>query len=485
MRTPSRLRVLLIAEACHPTGFETKPVGYHLARALASRDDLEHVEARQTSADELAQMVEQNSEQFDLIIINSVAQYFPDLEYLLDTLATAEQLLSENGRIFLGDLRSLPLLESYHASVQLFQAENESSTEKLGERFRQRVEQEEELLLDPEFTRALSKRLPTLKSLQLNLKRGTARNEMSCFRYDAILGKSSSPRTLSAPKYEWQINSTLDDLRTQLQSLDDKALLVTGIGDARLQPEMEILAELANPADENTVGSLRNTIETAETNGVQPEELFSLAKETGTELQTIGTAPGRFNALFTPGGSIADGRLLLPARDLTLEQCANNPMQGRIQRSLVPALKEHLRASLPDYMVPGVFSILDQFPLTPNGKIDRKALPAPEQGSTQTYTPPRNETEETLVSIWEDLLGIDQAGVLDDFFGLGGHSLLATQLISRIRDQLEVNLPLNSLFDNPTIAGLAEAIATLRWALTGTAQDDDSDDDEHLEEIEI
>ena len=115
-------------------------------------------------------------------------------------------------------------------------------------------------------------------------------------------------------------------------------------------------------------------------------------------------------------------------------------------------------------------------------KLDRNALPAPDQGSTQTYTPPRTETEERLVAIWEDLLGLDQVGVMDDFFGLGGHSLLATQLVSRIRDQLNVTLPLNSLFDDPTVAGLASAVDTLLWALEDSA-DDEADDD--LEELEI
>jgi acyl carrier protein len=241
-----------------------------------------------------------------------------------------------------------------------------------------------------------------------------------------------------------------------------------------------------NPEQELSAGNLRQEISADNSAGVQADTLHALAEAASVDLQLIGTTPGRYNALFTPKNSRIDGRIMLPTRDLSLTQCCNNPMQGRMQRNLVPALKDHLRLSLPEYMVPGVFSVLDKFPLTPNGKIDRKALPAPDQAITQSYTPPRTPTEESLVLIWEDLLGIDQVGVMDDFFGLGGHSLLATQLVSRIRDQLQVSLPLNSLFDNPTVAGLAEAVDTLRWALDDAAQGDtDQDDDDDLEEIEI
>ncbi|MBS93715.1 MAG: non-ribosomal peptide synthetase [Chromatiales bacterium] len=445
----------------------------------ASRDDLGHVEAMQLPADDLKAL---GNEKFDLVIINSVAQYFPDREYLLDVLGTVTKLLTNNGEIFLGDLRSLPLLEAYHASVQLHQAEPELGLDELAEHIRQRLDQEEELAIDPEFFRAIQELLPTLGHLRLHLKRGTVRNEMSCFRYDAVLA-TGKKRTAAAPhRYECQHDATAASIAAELETLPENGLLVTGITDPRLQPEINAMARLADAGDDAMAGQLRIELEKLAPAGIQVEELYKLAEAAGVELQTLGTAPGRYNTLFLPAESTADGYALLPARDLTLERCTNNPMQGRVQRSLVPALKEHLGQSLPDYMVPGIFSILDRFPLTPNGKIDRKALLAPEQGSMQTYTPPRNPTEEALVTIWEDLLGIDQAGVLDDFFGLGGHSLLATQLISRIRDQQNVSLPLNTLFDNPTIAGLAEAIEMLRWAINEDVGDDDA---EGLEEIEI
>ncbi len=176
---------------------------------------------------------------------------------------------------------------------------------------------------------------------------------------------------------------------------------------------------------------------------------------------------------------------MLTHNTMQLDECCNNPLKGKVQRNLVPALKEFLRQKVPDYMVPGIFLTLDAFPLTPNGKIDRKALPAPEQGAMHSYIEPRTETEAALAAIWENLLGLDQVGALDDFFALGGHSLLATQLMSRIREQLGLNLPLNTLFDHPTVAELAEAADTLRWATSATDADLDPAADGEIEELEI
>ena len=124
------------------------------------------------------------------------------------------------------------------------------------------------------------------------------------------------------------------------------------------------------------------------------------------------------------------------------------------------ALRAHVQESLPTYMVPHRFLFLDAFPLTPNGKVDRKALPDPANFALRSdnYVPPRSPIEEALVTIWQNLLNAPQVGIEDNFFELGGHSLLATQMVSRVRQTLNVELPLRALFEAGTIADLAKVV---------------------------
>jgi amino acid adenylation domain-containing protein len=121
-------------------------------------------------------------------------------------------------------------------------------------------------------------------------------------------------------------------------------------------------------------------------------------------------------------------------------------------------LRELLKERLPDYMMPSVFVWLAEMPLTQNGKVDRKRLPAPEQTREAVeadFVTPRTATQEVLAGIWAQVLGVERAGIRDDFFELGGHSLLATQIISRVRETFHVEIPLRSLFGAPTVEGLA------------------------------
>lgn len=125
------------------------------------------------------------------------------------------------------------------------------------------------------------------------------------------------------------------------------------------------------------------------------------------------------------------------------------------------ALRRNLKERLPQYMVPAAFVLMEKFPLTSNGKIDRKSLPAFSQETTQLsqdLVSPRTETEKALAAIWGELLKVESVGVNDSFFDLGGHSLLAIKAVSRIRDVFEVDLPAQILFENSTIAELAELL---------------------------
>jgi acyl carrier protein len=149
-------------------------------------------------------------------------------------------------------------------------------------------------------------------------------------------------------------------------------------------------------------------------------------------------------------------------RPTSWPQYANNPLEGRFTRNLVPKLRSLLQEQLPEYMVPSAFVLMGSMPLTPHGKINRKALPAPEQARPELadiYIAPRTQTEKDLAGMFAHILGVTQVGLHDNFFELGGHSLLATQLLSRIRETFsEKKISLHQIFEFPTVAGLAREI---------------------------
>ncbi len=155
----------------------------------------------------------------------------------------------------------------------------------------------------------------------------------------------------------------------------------------------------------------------------------------------------RLIAYFVPRSELLD--------QTETETNGSNPAPDALTTT---ALQNYLRARLPEYMVPLTFVALERLPTLPNGKIDRKTLPAPDKRAN-TYVAPRNQTEERLAEFWSEILGVERVGVNDNFFDLGGHSLLATQAISRIRETFQTDLSLRSFFAAPTIAALSVRIA--------------------------
>ena len=155
-------------------------------------------------------------------------------------------------------------------------------------------------------------------------------------------------------------------------------------------------------------------------------------------------------------------------RDCVVVASKDDPGDARLLAYLVPNdshrppiedLRTHLKRVLPDYMVPSAFAFLDTIPLTPNGKVDRNALPIPGADTSDLivgYVAPRNKIESVMAEIWAEILGIEKVGVFDHFFELGGHSLAAARFIGRLKALFQIDVPLRSIFIEPTIAGMSK-----------------------------
>ena len=133
----------------------------------------------------------------------------------------------------------------------------------------------------------------------------------------------------------------------------------------------------------------------------------------------------------------------------------------------VDALRPYLESMLPEHMTPAAFTVLEALPLSPNGKVDRRGLPAPEFVAGANRTAPRDMLEQRLVALWERMLDVRGIGIRDNFFTLGGHSLTALRLMAEVEKDFSVRLPVSAIFQNPTIEGFAPALrqhASLTWS---------------------
>ncbi|MEA5582039.1 amino acid adenylation domain-containing protein [Nodularia harveyana UHCC-0300] len=409
---------------------------------------------------------------FDTVVINSVIQYFPSIDYLMEVLANAFQAIATEGCIFIGDVRSLPLLEAFHASVQLAQSPPSLSTGDLQQRIHRNLHQDSELVIDPDFFTALQQRFPQISHVQTQIKRGEYHNELTQFRYDVTLhiGNAVTPVVVTE-WWDWQQdNLTLPLVKKFLTTDAPEVFGIKNIPNGRLTTEMKLLELLADMPEQSTVGELNAALKTA-TAGIDPEEFWQWEEELSLKVHInwSATNKGNYDVVFIKGHQdilpiFADSQTIKAGRNY-----ANNLLQGQLARKLVPQLRSFLKDKLPGYMMPNSFMLLSELPLTPNGKVDRVVLPVPnlELSRTVSFVTPRTPEEEEIAAIVAEVLGLEEIGVYDNFFELGGHSLLATQVISRLQAAFAVELPLRSLFEAPSVVELDQLISQLRQTGTG------------------
>lgn len=421
------------------------------------------VQLLQRTADDFQNL---EPESFDVVILNSIAQYFPDIDYLVRVLEGACRVVSRGGSIFLGDVRNFALLEAFHTSLQLHSAPDSLSLTEFRERVRKSMAQEQELTIDPAFFSALQRRLPRISEVEVQPKRGRYLNELTRFRYDVVLRVGGVAELESDPtRVEWR---GVPALRDVLQSTKQDLVVVDDVPDARVGESVRAVERLATRDGERTAGDLRARLSFE---GIAPEELWALGDELPFEIG-VGWSADQARAgllrIVCRRRSAKRALNLVPllALDAPLEKpltaFANEPILRDGERRLVPLFRAFLQERLPDYMIPSSFVLMDALPLTPNGKVDLRSLAPPEPARPDLedrYLEPSTLAETKLTRIWAQVLGLDRVGVRDNFFELGGDSILSIQVVARAR-QAGLELTPKQFFQHQTIAELAAVVET-------------------------
>ncbi|MCC6848188.1 MAG: amino acid adenylation domain-containing protein [Deltaproteobacteria bacterium] len=423
----------------------------------------------------------------DLVLLNSVAQYFPSLAYLRAVLVNAWAMLDEAGAIFVGDVRSLPLARTLHTSVELARAPGRCAVGEVRARIEHGLAREHELLIDPAFFAALARTHGG--TVDVELKRGRVHNELTRFRYDVTWRRGGDAAGPEDAVVRFAAYPTLAEVRGRLVETPAAALVLHDVPNPRLQREVLAVELLAAARDAARVEDVRDEIAARPlAPGLDPEDLWTSPLGADRDLVIGWSRAGldRYDARLRPrrcgargGGAdrAARGRGF-PGAPLSgsVEAAAhaNDPGGTATIGARLEALRAFVRARLPEASVPATFVAVPEVPRTPNGKVDHAALAA--HGEAGIPVPcdalPASSLERAVAAIWGRFLGVSEVGRDDDFFALGGDSLLVYRVLRALRAEVGVELDPERFLARPTVAGAAAAIAAAAFAGLDAAEAD-------------
>jgi amino acid adenylation domain-containing protein len=444
----------LCADATEYWGTDISATGLAASARIAASAGRDDVRLLLRPADDLQGIPQQY---FDLVILNSVAQYFPSSEYLHRVLRGAVGSVRSGGAVFVGDVRRLHSQRLFCASVELARATPETSLDQIEGLASQRAERDQELLLDPEWFDNYATSDPRVLRVEVLPKRGQTTTEMGKYRMDVLLfvGEGGA-RSVVPTALLWNGSESVARALA-LTAQQPPAIVIENVADARVARECRTLAALdaRSVTGLTTVGDLMRYGQQKDAIPAADADDFVGASVPGYVVSVRPVDAGHFDVVFKS----------LTHRDATLARSphvaaaalASFPLADAADASSTQKLRASLKERLPEYMVPVAFVFLDALPLTPNGKVDRRALPAPENlrpELDEPYVAPRSPVEEVLAGIWADVLKVERVGVQDNFFALGGDSLRALRCAARA-SAAGTLLTVREIFERPTISQLA------------------------------
>jgi amino acid adenylation domain-containing protein/non-ribosomal peptide synthase protein (TIGR01720 family) len=381
---------------------------------------------------------------FDLIVINSVIQYFPSADYLCRVLEGAFDRLRQGGWLFVGDIRHAGLARMFQAELLTSRLPRLGGAE-LAMLADRGVSEEVELMLDPRFFVALRQRLGgALGDIDIRPKPGRYVNELTTYRYDVLLHKgwSRQQEQLPEPTVDWAEVQSIDGVN-RLLAMRPEQLVIRSVSNQRLAHVARLV-----PSHRGDAGA------------VHPDDLLDAARAHDYVIRlswAMACQDGSFDVLLARAGAALPAPPE-PGPGGAIAAYANVPQLARRDRDLKTSVRRHLEQSLPSHMLPARLVMLPELPLTPNGKIERSKLPAPAAATGEARRlAPRTPTERALTRIWAETLGIAEVSVHDSFFDLGGDSIIALQVVARAKAQ-GIPLRVREMFRHQTVADLARTV---------------------------
>ncbi|KAM0229866.1 hypothetical protein ACHAP5_011536 [Fusarium lateritium] len=419
----------------------------------------------------------------DIAILNSVIQYFPSQDYLLSVIQSLINIGAN--KIFLGDVRSYALHREFLAARALFIVGDSHASPDEFRRIMGDVERaESELLVDPAFFTNLAGRLPSIHHVEILPKRIHAVNELSCYRYNAVLHIRHDPTTTSAQPLDLdkaaRINFKADNLDCQslvhvLASLYESPMVVVeSIPESKTSLErgvIELLDEFAQSAvatpDKRWLRGARQ--QASLRSSMSATDLVTLAQQTGWQIQLSwarhGTHNGGIDAVFYRSypAPASSGRVKFrfPVQDQSRPYSAlsSHPLRREVRRKVQDQLHRLLQDKLPSYMIPQSFTFLEKLPVNQNGKVDRKVIASyfqQKEVSQGQSDEPMSATESMMRGIWSGVLGINACTISknNSFFNLGGDSIAAMMVVNESR-KVGIKITVADIFRWPALDELA------------------------------
>jgi amino acid adenylation domain-containing protein len=410
---------------------------------------------------------------FDTVVMNSVVELFPSSEYLADVIGKALAVVKPGGVIFIGDVRHLALAEGFHASVQLHRAPAAMPVHELRERVRRQVEHDSRLFIHPAFFERLTARFPRISHVQSQLRRGPYHNEMSRYRYDVWLEveRPIEPLRPSQVMHWHHDGLDLPRVRRQLHASHPECLIVKDVPNARLLDDEALHRVLVAADGMMPVAVVHDRRHSAIAAGVEPDALWSLADGLSYDSHVTFAASGNpynMDVVFVHRAPARCGtaapalETVRRTHDTEESVDANDPLRDQVREALSAELRRDLERQLPYYMVPAQIVIVDDMPVSANGKIARRLIDAsqrPRPPLSQTADPLSTDREEMIAAVWREVLQVDTIDIHQNFFDVGGTSLLLVEVFNRLALGHESTLALADLFEHPTIQSLANYLA--------------------------